>query len=667
MSKGLAAGMAAVLGLAGCADGVGDPITGVYHVPESLDELTQESWFDHPWPSDVRLEGGAPVFRGFLNRGQVLLVDEYVGRTDALLDGFSPVGAGFLRFDGPLDPASLPATPADTLDARASVQLIDVDPASPEHGTRRPIMTSFRAPAGKYLMPNTLRWLPALGFPLRPKTRYALVVTHALRAEGGGEVLASAELEEVLGLVQATGPRVAVAAELAPALDVIESTGTRRRAIRQLSVFTTGDPAAELVAIADHVHSSVPAPQIVAREPWSLAKYNSEFFLYRSRFGPIPNYQHGIVPYHKPEDGGGFTFEDGVPVVANYYDARFAISVPKNCEMPEAGYPIVLYAHGTYGNFESFAGDGTAEALAEKCIAAMGVDQIFHGTRPGAPEDPSQVDTVFFNFQNVAAIRSNNRQSAIDEVQRARLFTETQAVIPAHVSLDGQTIRFDPTKVMFFGHSQGGLNGPLFLAVDDAVRGGVLSGSGSMIIVTLIDKTEPKPSLAELVANVFLALDSDEREELDIFHPALMVAQSIADPVDPVHYARMTIREPRAGFLPKSILMTEGIGADGVGDHYTPPAATEAHAVAMGLPLQLPAQRLFSQLDYGALAPVEIPPEGLSGNLAGGLASGVLAQWAPAPDSDGHFVVFRVEPARAQAAEFLRRLADTPTGSIPPP
>ena len=52
--------------------------------------------------------------------------------------------------------------------------------------------------------------------------------------------------------------------------------------------------------------------------------------------------------------------------------------------MPAGGYPIVLYAHGTGGDYRSFLDDGTGASLAQQCLASMGVDQIFHGTRPGA-------------------------------------------------------------------------------------------------------------------------------------------------------------------------------------------------------------------------------------------------------------------------------------------
>src|SRR5690606_35661071 len=120
-------------------------------------------------------------------------------------------------------------------------------------------------------------------------------------------------------------------------------------------------------------------------------------------------------------------------------------------------------------DYRSFIGDGTARALAQRCLASMGIDQVLHGTRPGAPpeSDPnrdSKIELYFFNFENPLAARTHNRQATADVVQQARLFTESKAKIPASVSKTGADIAFDGSKVLFFGHSQGGLNGPLFLA-----------------------------------------------------------------------------------------------------------------------------------------------------------------------------------------------------------
>ncbi len=645
---------------------LGASVTAIYRVPASLDELAAETWLDHPWPSDVRLEAGSPVFRGFYNPLQVKLIEEYVGVAEGLLDGFSPVAGGYLRFSGAIDAATLPQDPAASLLSESSVFLLNVDSDSPDFGSRLPIEVSFRAPAGTYTLPNTLRWIPSPGFPMRPATTYALVVAHTVRSADDGDVLASDELKQVTGDVPATGARIGVAGDVAPAIVAIGADGTRPREIRHLGVFTTADPTKDATAVVDHLRRAVAPPDFLPdRQPWQRISHGADFMEYRGQYGPLPNYQRGTLPFFKSGDGGEFNFVDGEPEVVDYFDARFSISVPL-CDMPPDGYPIVLYAHGTGGDYRSFINSAYPKTLGEKCIAMMGVDQIFHGTRPGTPPTLTEVQVVFFNFLNVVAARTNAAQSAIDEVQRARLFTETGASIPASASHTGEEIRFDPNKVMFFGHSQGGTTGPLYLALDDSARGAVLSGSGSIIMITLLEKTQPQPSIAQLVATVFLALSPEEQEELDIFHPALMVAQSLVDVIDPINYARKTVLEPRPGFAPKSVLLTEGIAPDGTGDSFTPPRGIEAQAVAMGLPLMLPAQSEYAQLGFGAAPAVEVPAGGLSGNLAGGMASGVLAQWAPG-EGDGHFVVFDIPRARAQVAEFFRRLADNPVGGVPAP
>jgi hypothetical protein len=301
----------------------------------------------------------------------------------------------------------------------------------------------------------------------------------------------------------------------------------------------------------------------------------------------------------------------------------------------------------------------------------MGIDQIFHGTRPGAPaeNDPQRETTIqllFFNLDNILAARTSNRQSAIDVVQQARLFTETHVKVPAATSATGTEIGFDGTKVTFFGHSQGGLNGPLFLAGSDLARGGVLSGAGSDLALNLLEKTKPVDVAAAFRILVGLG-DPDVRTELNIFHPVMTLVQSIVDAADPLNYGGFIARAPRAGHAPKSIYQTEGVGPDGVGDSYAPPHGIEALSVAIGLPRQLPGVHPVVEAGWAGIADVSVPGEGLSGNLGDGRASGVLAQFVPAAGRDGHFVVFNDPKARGQAAAFLANLAADPKGRVPAP
>jgi hypothetical protein len=662
----LAAIFVSSMGAPACSGAEDTGVTSLYVVPESLDALNEETFFDHPWPSDMRLENGSPRYAGYYNPRQVAILAEYIDSMKSVLDGFSPASAGFLRFTGNIDPLSLPLTPTAALSADASVQLVDVDPASPERGQRRPISLRWQREEGVYWRASTLAFMPTFGFPLRPRTRYALVVTDSVRAEDGGAVIAGAELRQLLGLETASGAVEAGRAVVLPAAAELEAAGIPRSRIAHLAVFTTNDPTAELFAVRDHVRATVPPP-VPFPGAWKVQASKPDYDEYVGVYGPSPNYQVGALPFQFYGDGGQFNIVDGQPAVVDTFHLRFSLAVPDadGCPMPAAGYPIALYAHGTGGDYRSYIFDQTARVLAARCIASMGVDQIFHGTRPGA--DAGQAELLFFNFQNITAARTNSRQGAIDEVQRARLFTESHAVVPAGISLTGAEIRFDASRLLFFGHSQGGLNGPPYLAADDSAVGAVLSGASSVMSITLLEKTMPSPSVAAVVKSVFLALRADEYGELDSFHPAISLAQSIVDAVDPIHYARHIALEPRPGFAPKSIYMTEGINPDGTGDSYAPPHGIEAHAIAMGLPLELPFVRPILELEWGGPQPVAIPLDGLAGNLAGGAASGVLGQWAVPADSDGHFVIFDVPAARDQAADFLRALVDEPAGRVPAP
>lgn len=185
--------------------------------------------------------------------------------------------------------------------------------------------------------------------------------------------------------------------------------------------------------------------------------------------------------------------------------------------------------------------------------------------------------------------------------------------------------------------------------------------------VDLDEKTNPPPNIAALVKSVFLGLMGEEEGEVNELHPAISLAQSIVDVVDPIHYAARLFVAPRDGFAPKSVYMTEGFNPDGSGDTLAPPRGIEMHALAMGLPLQLPAQLPIQEYGFGGPAPVEVPPGGLAGNLADGRASGLLAPWPVPEGSDGHFVIFDVPAAAAQAHGFLQSLADAPCGRVTAP
>src|SRR4051812_2443747 len=130
----------AVLVLVACgSESSGSPAAtrSVFAVPTSLDALEGKGFFDHPFPSDLRKDAaGAIVFKGFPNPQGLPLLARCVTAGGGLLKGFSTAAAAALRFEGPLDPQSLPADPTASLANDSSVQIVDVDPTSPDHGKR---------------------------------------------------------------------------------------------------------------------------------------------------------------------------------------------------------------------------------------------------------------------------------------------------------------------------------------------------------------------------------------------------------------------------------------------------------------------------------------------------------------------------------------------------
>ncbi len=244
--------------------------------------------------------------------------------------------------------------------------------------------------------------------------------------------------------------------------------------------------------------------------------------------------------------------------------------------------------------------------------------------------------------------------------------------VPAATSYTGQPVILDASRTLYMAHSQGAVSGMLTMAVDDQLWASVQSGSAAMAIVSLLERTQPA-NLSALIASELYGAGSTVT--LDVFHPVMSVLQATMDEADPLHYAAAVITQPRPGFARKGVLQVEGIGPNGETDSYVSSHAVEIEALALGLPPLSPMIRSIPEYSYSDLSPVQVPPGGLAGNLAGGRATGALVQWESSPVPDGgnaldydpHFVIFEVPRAYTQAAGFLRSFTTEPQGRLPAP
>jgi predicted esterase len=330
---------------------------------------------------------------------------------------------------------------------------------------------------------------------------------------------------------------------------------------------------------------------------------------------------------------------------------RVAMSLPVGT-MPPEGWPVILYAHGTGGNYKSFIRDGSAKTAARVTDAAgqvieqfamVSIDQVLHGTRVPANTD---VELAFFNLFNIPAARANVKQGALDDFQLLRLVKSVDTMTP-----DGKPLKFNPAKIYFKGHSQGGLTGPLFLSAEPEVKAAILSGAGGFLIEALLSKTEPIDIPA--VVEQFLG------EPVDVFHPLLSLAQTYLEDADPINYAPLLFRSPPPGLPPKSIFQSLGLI-----DNYAPVPTIEALALSTGVQPVRPTLQEIPNLDVAGLSWTDAP---VQGNVAGGAATGVLLQYKQKGRADGHFVIFDIPAAVAQSDRFLATHSKSGLATLLPP
>ncbi len=597
----------------------------------------KDGFYAQPWPLATRLrDDGTLDLDDFPTASNASFVNDNLDTIASHTHGFSTNGAIFTSFDGALDADSLP-TVEGSLEQDASAYLVEVEPDSATRGERTPLACSYRDGKSDYNPPHFLACMPFAGFPLRPDTTYALVLTDGLLDAKGVPVRASQRLRDVLrGRDDGDD---ALAADLidayAPLADYLLGEGDDLERVVGATVFRTQDPTKQLRALADDVHAQ-PAPTYT-----NLALYTgtlpSESGNYVALDGTYdtPIYQQGETPYAL--SGGDIRFSaDGTPVRASTLSLRFALTVPDG-PMPSDGYPVVLYHHGTGGDAYSFIDDGTAYHFADAGVAAIGIDAPVHGTRKPDGVDPQ---LLFFNINNVLALRDNVRQGAVDLLVLER-FVQAFHVSAAD-SPTGQAIAFDPNRIFAMGHSQGGLTVPLMLPFSERVKGAMLSGAGASITASILYKTTPLniPALARGI------LGLGPSDTLDAYHPVLSLVQAFSDVADSSNYVPYLYRWPGGRGL--DVWATQGLL-----DTEAPPPVTDALVTAMALdpvdPQPRPVQGLGLRHAQTRSAPVR-------GNVKGVDGQRYTAVYTQYPDDD-HFLIMEDPVAEEQLTHWFQTLA----------
>lgn len=647
-----------------------------------------DEFYTLPFPNDVRVKGGRVDLSGHptLERGLLGydLVKRFVDAIEDELGGFSTVGSAIFRVSRPLTFGSLVAGkgPADTM------LLVDITPGSPDYGTRMPVSwsaVSGKGSGGSYVCDNWIALRTLWVRPLRQGNTYAAVLRKGIEADDGTAFEPDADFGVVTGSTKpsdgtlaaawgAYAPLRAWAADGALSPCASQESGPCRMDTKDMlsaAVFTTARADAEVQKLRDAVEAA-PAPTISGavlcdgstKSPCDDGLSGDEhqrgcigtdarYHEIQGRF-TAPIWQKGKRPYLDPADGGGLAFDGaGKPQSQGTEEICFSLSVPKGVPMPEGGWPVVLYGHGTGGTYRSPMANGFAGEVAkidvagtQVGVAVLSFDQAMHGPRRG--DTKLGPDVLFFNFANPKAAKGNALQSVADWFRVERL----ARTLDLGDALTGSPVLLDPERIFLASHSQGSTSAPAFMAHSVRTKLGIFSGAGGGLILSLLSKTSPV-DIPSAIGFVLADVDGAGKSRVGEHHPVLNLVQHYFEEIEPLAFAPSVFFEPPPGVPPKHVLHVWGFG-----DTYVTDATAKSFAAAMRAVQATPYEAKIGGTN------AKDPPFSKTWVAENAWVTGAVTDHAPDGDYDGHFVLMRNKDAIRQAVQFIGT-ALTATDGIP--
>src|SRR6266581_564154 len=230
-----------------------------------------------PYPCDLYFDQGRPGDGDgtLFNAGASIGLGTDVIRTNTksvedaldLLDGFGTTSAVYFFFSGPIDTASLPASPVLAPALGDGVFCAEAATATPV-----PIALRFDVDTR---IPNVLAVLPLPGHPLKAKTTYACVVRRSVTG-GGSPVEPSADWLSVRDGASANGDADAI---FDPVVATLGGAGVPASQIAGMTVFTTQSTTADLTSRPNLVFDAPAKLQsLLGRVPSGLATIATGYF-----------------------------------------------------------------------------------------------------------------------------------------------------------------------------------------------------------------------------------------------------------------------------------------------------------------------------------------------------------------------------------------------------
>jgi hypothetical protein len=235
---------------------------------------------------------------------------------------------------------------------------------------------------------------------------------------------------------------------------------------------------------------------------------------------------------------------DGTPRYVADVDVPFVARIP--CSVAAApGARLVQYGHGLLGTLDE-ATYGWATSHAE----SMGYVLYAQDWTGMASEDQLAIlGLINDGFTDFPTVPERSMQGLVEKLVGLRFARDVLSADEA-MAIDG-VAAVDPTRVSYYGNSQGGILGAAYMALSTDIERGVLGVAGMPYSLLL-----PRSNDFELFL-LGLRQQYPDARDLSVLIGAIQNAWDVAEPSG---YAHFTTDDPLPGTPPHQVLIQVGVG-----------------------------------------------------------------------------------------------------------
>lgn len=496
--------------------------------------------------------------------------------------GYSPAMPLYMQFEsgfaGAADIAALNAVAFAAPDA--PVQLIDIDPDSPDYGARFPLQIDITAAADLYRPKNLLQVRP-VGKPLRENTTYALIATRQLAANATtiqpNRVL-TALLEGrnpwLINPLMLPSDAARARTVYAPLQQFMSRHGIHSSDIIGATVWTTGTPTRYLQQIMDRIVQWQPSQPTQA---WTLREETADYCVLESRW-QAPGLQRGAIPYFTH---GTIAFNgNGDPLTQYQRSTPVIVTLPKQ-PMPANGFPILHYHHGTGGKATQVFERGYTDASGQQVYtgspaqvaAQRGWAAAAMGGHLGADhqEQLRLIDQVLdlipgftlnhatYNFLNPAAMRDNFVQMVVERTLYRKMILQQlfDANLCPEAAGAGSQIYFDTDTQAVMGQSLGSMTASAVAVHDQDYQGLIATGAGTFGLGLALFYSIGATDVGGTIEQIYLNVPPGSVTG-DLFHPVWALAELALAPANVALHTAQWLHAPAQFAAPPHALVVEG-------------------------------------------------------------------------------------------------------------